>query len=267
MNNPVLVELQRGAMVESVHRGRIAIVDADGALAAALGDIDAPVYPRSAVKALQALPHVESGAADRLALTDAELAIACASHNGEDAHVATAAGMLAKAGVDEAVLECGAHWPYLDTTVRALAVAGRGPTALHNNCSGKHAGFVCLGCILAGGQELRLFQRGYVLPDHPVMREVSDALGAATAMLGEKAAMACTVAVEETIDEHYRRQAERLGEAEPKLKGTIEEFREDELEHRDTALAHGAEQAPGYRPLTAAIRRASRVAIWLSERF
>ena len=180
MNNPVLVELQRGAMVESVHRGRIAIVDADGALAAALGDIDAPVYPRSAVKALQALPLVESGAADRLALTDAELAIACASHNGEDAHVATAAGMLAKAGVDEAVLECGAHWPYLDTTVRALAVAGRGPTALHNNCSGKHAGFVCLGCILAGGQELRLFQRGYVLPDHPVMREVSDALGAAT---------------------------------------------------------------------------------------
>lgn len=93
------------------------------------------------------------------------------------------------------------------------------------------------------------------------------ALGAATGMLGEKAAMACTVAVEETIDEHYRRQAERLGEAEPKLKDTIEEFREDELEHRDTALAHGAQQTPGYQPLTAAIKRASRLAIWLSERF
>ena len=92
------------------------------------------------------------------------------------------------------------------------------------------------------------------------------ALGAATAMLGEKAAMACTVAIEETIDEHYRRQAARLGEAEPKLKDTIEEFREDELEHRATALEHGAQQAPGYAPLTAGIKAASRLAIWLSER-
>ncbi len=92
------------------------------------------------------------------------------------------------------------------------------------------------------------------------------ALGAATAMLGEKAAMACTVAIEETIDEHYRRQAERLGEAEPALKETIEEFREDELEHRATAIEHGAQQAPAYAPLTAAIKSASRLAIWLSER-
>ncbi len=101
----------------------------------------------------------------------------------------------------------------------------------------------------------------------PLWHVAGFALGAATAMLGEKAAMACTVAVEETIDEHYRRQAERLGEAEPKFKGTIEEFREDEIEHRDTALAHGAQQAPGYQPLTAAIKSASRLAIWLSERF
>jgi ubiquinone biosynthesis monooxygenase Coq7 len=101
----------------------------------------------------------------------------------------------------------------------------------------------------------------------PIWHVAGFALGAATAMLGEKAAMACTVAVEETIDEHYRRQAERLGAAEPKLKDTLEEFREDELEHRDTALAHGAHQAPGYQPLTAAIKRASRLAIWLSERF
>ena len=101
----------------------------------------------------------------------------------------------------------------------------------------------------------------------PLWHVAGFALGAATALLGEKAAMACTVAVEETIDEHYRRQAERLGEAEPKLKGAIEEFREDEIEHRDTALAHGAQQAPGYQPLTAAIKSASRLAIWLSERF
>jgi 3-demethoxyubiquinol 3-hydroxylase len=101
----------------------------------------------------------------------------------------------------------------------------------------------------------------------PLWHVAGFALGAATAMLGEKAAMACTVAVEETIDEHYRRQAARLGDAEPALKDAIEEFREDEIEHRDTALAHGAQQAPGYAPLTAAIKRASRLAIWLSERF
>jgi ubiquinone biosynthesis monooxygenase Coq7 len=101
----------------------------------------------------------------------------------------------------------------------------------------------------------------------PLWHVAGFALGAATAMLGEKAAMACTVAVEETIDAHYRRQAERLGDAEPKLKDTIEEFREDELEHRATALEHGAKEAPGYVPLTAAIKRASRLAIWLSERF
>lgn len=101
----------------------------------------------------------------------------------------------------------------------------------------------------------------------PLWHVAGFALGAATAMLGEKAAMACTVAVEETIDAHYRRQAERLGDAEPKLKDTIEEFREDELEHRATALEHGAKEAPAYVPLTAAIKRASRLAIWLSERF
>ncbi|HEY7607922.1 MAG TPA: demethoxyubiquinone hydroxylase family protein [Alphaproteobacteria bacterium] len=100
----------------------------------------------------------------------------------------------------------------------------------------------------------------------PLWHVAGFALGAATAMLGEKAAMACTVAVEEAIDEHYRGQAERLGETEPKLKDTIEEFREDELEHRATALEHGAKDAPLYGPMTFAIKNASRLAIWLSER-
>jgi ubiquinone biosynthesis monooxygenase Coq7 len=100
----------------------------------------------------------------------------------------------------------------------------------------------------------------------PLWQVAGYALGAATAMLGEKAAMACTVAVEETIDAHYRRQAARLGDAEPALKDTIEEFRADELEHRAVALEHGAKEAPGYAPLTFAIKRAARLAIWLSER-
>ena len=170
----------RGGIVESFHRGSVAIVDADGAVHTAWGDIDRPIFPRSAVKLLQALPLVASGAAEALNLSDAELALACASHNGEPGHVATAASMLAKAGVDPRVLECGAHAPYHEASLKALAARGESPSALHNNCSGKHAGFVCLGCRLAGGTDLSGFMRAYVQPDHPVMREVTRALQAAT---------------------------------------------------------------------------------------
>jgi L-asparaginase II len=182
--NPVLVEAWRGAAVESEHTGSLAVLDADGAVLLALGDIDRPVFPRSAVKALQALPLVESDAADRLELSDEELALACASHNGEPVHVRTAAGMLAKAGVDAGVLECGAHWPAFESGSRELAARGEQPGALHNNCSGKHAGFVCLACALMGwndsGLNLRQYVKGYVKPDHPVMLEVSDALASST---------------------------------------------------------------------------------------
>jgi L-asparaginase II len=178
--NPVLVEAMRGGIVESAHRGAVAVVDADGALVGAAGDIARPIFPRSAVKILQALPLVESGAADAWGLTEAELALACASHGGEALHAQTAAGMLRKAGVDADALECGAHWPYFDGAIKAMSAAGEQPSALHNNCSGKHAGFVCLGCLLAKDGERRDFLRGYVKPDHPVMREVSAALQATT---------------------------------------------------------------------------------------
>ena len=102
----------------------------------------------------------------------------------------------------------------------------------------------------------------------PLWHVVGFTMGAATAMLGERAAMACTVAVEETIDAHYAGQAEALEgmPEEAALKAVVEEFRADELEHRDTALAHGAEEAPGYPVLSAAIKAGSRLAIWLSER-
>ena len=179
-SNPILAEALRGGIVESFHRGALAIVDADGGVHTALGDIDRPIFPRSAVKVLQALPLVASGAAEALGLTDQELALACASHGGEPHHAATAASMLAKAGVDAQALECGAHWPYHDGAIKALAASGGQPSALHNNCSGKHAGFVCLGCRLAGGQDVGAFVRGYVEPGHPVMREVTAALQAAT---------------------------------------------------------------------------------------
>src|ERR1700712_2312156 len=129
--NPILVEATRGDAVESVHCGALAILDANGSVVASMGDIERPIFPRSAVKVLQALPLVASGAADRLGLTDDELALACASHNGEDIHAHTAARMLAKAGLDAGALECGAHWPYLDTAARSLAAQGREPTALN----------------------------------------------------------------------------------------------------------------------------------------
>lgn len=180
--NPVLVEVLRGGVVESAHRGALAVVDVGGHAVCTLGDVERPVFPRSAVKALQALPLVESGAAARLQLGDAELALACGSHAGEAAHVETAAGMLARVGLDAGSLECGSHWPAGEAAQRALAARGEKPSALHNNCSGKHAGFVCLGCVLAAeaGREPRAWLRGYVWPEHPLMREVAAAVGDVT---------------------------------------------------------------------------------------
>jgi ubiquinone biosynthesis monooxygenase Coq7 len=101
---------------------------------------------------------------------------------------------------------------------------------------------------------------------HPVWHVAGFALGAATALLGSKAAMACTVAVEEVIDEHYRHQAEQLGSDEQPLRATIEKFRGEEVHHRNTGLAHGAEQAPAYPTLVRAIKTGSKLAIWLAER-
>ncbi|MEO8526109.1 MAG: asparaginase [Caldimonas sp.] len=178
--NPILVEAMRGGLRESAHRGAIAVCDADGAIVASLGDIDRPIFPRSAVKVLQALPLIESGAAEQLGLSDEELAIACASHNGEPKHTEVAARMLAKAGLDVSALECGTQWPSREAVQRQLAAAGIEPNALNNNCSGKHAGFLCLACRLAEGADLRRYARGYVGPDHPVMRAVGAALQATT---------------------------------------------------------------------------------------
>ena len=172
MRNPVLAEVTRGGVVESVHEGSVAVLDADGAVVLALGDIDRPVFPRSAVKALQALPLLESGAADRFGLTAAEIALACSSHSGEPLHAQTAAGMLAKAGRDPGCLECGAHWPSNDEAARQLAREGLSATALHNNCSGKHSGFVCLSCALDEDPT------GYIQPEHRVQREVKAAIEA-----------------------------------------------------------------------------------------
>jgi L-asparaginase II len=174
MDNPVLVEVLRGGTVESRHRGAVCVADADGGVVLGIGDIARPVFPRSAVKAIQALPLVESGAADAFGFGPRELALACASHSGEREHAALAAAMLAKAGLDEGALECGAHWPMRQQAALELAGEGGRPSALHNNCSGKHAGFLCT-CRHQG-----LDHRGYVGAGHGAQQAVRAAMEAVT---------------------------------------------------------------------------------------
>ena len=143
--NPVLVEVTRGTVVESRHRGSVAVVDVTGKTVLQWGDPDVPILPRSAIKAIQALPLVESGAADRWSVSQAELALACASHNAEPRHVAAVRGWLERMGLGEGDLECGAHWPrHHQETLHALVRAGQTPGPAHNNCSGKHSGMLAL---------------------------------------------------------------------------------------------------------------------------
>jgi L-asparaginase II len=170
MDNPFLVEVTRGNLVESRHRGSVSVIDADGSTVLSLGDVERHVFPRSAVKALQALPLIESGIADKYGLTDEEIALACASHSGEPEHAAAAASMLAKAGRDASCLECGVHWPMGEAATRSLAAKGGVPSALHNNCSGKHAGFICLACGMDEDP------KGYVKAQHKVQQAVRASL-------------------------------------------------------------------------------------------
>ena len=125
--NPVLVEATRGDMIESRHRGAVAVVDAAGRFVLALGDVERPVFARSAIKPLQALPLVESGAADRFGLTAEELALACASPHGESVHVTAVAHWLERLGLGPDDLECGAHLPNDTAAAQALIRAGAAP--------------------------------------------------------------------------------------------------------------------------------------------
>ncbi len=160
--NPILVELTRGERVESVHRGAIAIVDAKGQLRAHWGDISVPVYPRSAFKALQALALVETGAADAFAVSDVELALACASHSGEAMHTGSVNAWLQRIDCSDADLACGPHLPFHEPSAHAMLRAGQSPCRVHNNCSGKHSGFLTL------ARHLRVSIENYEQPHHPV---------------------------------------------------------------------------------------------------
>ncbi|MBK8085917.1 MAG: asparaginase [Devosia sp.] len=168
--NPILVEQTRGDHVENRHRGALVVVDAAGSIVVALGDIDRPVFPRSAIKSMQALAMVRSGALGRFGLSDEELALACASHHGEDVHVEGVTHFLSHIGLGAEALECGAHAPSNARAREALRRAGREPSPLHNNCSGKHSG------MLSVAQALGVDPHGYVERTHPVQVAVRDAI-------------------------------------------------------------------------------------------
>ena len=171
MSNPVLVNSFRGEIIENRHRGAIAVCDARGRLIHAWGEVETLVYPRSSIKSLQALPLVESGAADHFSLSNAELALACSSHNAETMHTDTVAALLERVGLDESALECGAHLPLHEATAHAMLGEQRAPGRIHNNCSGKHSGMLTTARYL--GEETR----GYIDRDHPVQQRWFDALG------------------------------------------------------------------------------------------
>lgn len=163
-----MIEILRGGVVESAHAVHVAVSDAEGRLVAQVGDPDRLTYYRSAAKPFQALPLVEDGVVDALGLTDEELAVCCASHEGESAHVAAARSILARAGAGEDDLRCGPHAPFSAAAARALIEDGRAPGRIHNNCSGKHAGMLAL--ARHRGWPLADYHRA----DHPVQRRMLD---------------------------------------------------------------------------------------------
>jgi L-asparaginase II len=166
VSNPILVELTRNGTVESFHRGAIAVMTASGTLHFAAGDVERPVFLRSSAKPLQAVPLLRSGAE----LSPVEIALACGSHSGSAAHIGAVAAWLARLGLTEADLECGAHIPLDKTEAARLVRHGLPHSQLHNNCSGKHAGFLTL------AQQLGAPTQGYIAPDHPVQKAVSQAI-------------------------------------------------------------------------------------------
>ena len=143
-DNPVLVRVVRGDAVESQHRGAWVLTDRSGRTIDGAGAWQRPIFARSSVKCLQALPLLETGAAQRFALSDSEIALCLASHNGEACHTEIVAGLLARLGLSVSDLKCGAQMPADPDARQLLREQGRSPSALHNNCSGKHAGFLAL---------------------------------------------------------------------------------------------------------------------------
>ena len=193
MSAEQLVEVRRGSITESWHRGHVIAIEPDGNVVAHLGAPQTTItFLRSSAKPFQALPLLVSGAADRFGFTDREVALACASHNGEPIHTELAASMLEKIGLGPEALKCGVHEPYGVEAARALRERGEAPNALHNNCSGKHAGMLALALHL--GAPIETYNR----PEHPVQLAIGKAVAQFTGVPIEDMAVAvdgCAVPV------------------------------------------------------------------------
>jgi L-asparaginase II len=220
-----LVTVRRGPIVESRHHGHIAIVDGDGRLIAELGAPETVTYLRSSAKPHQAIPLIVSGAANAYGFTERELAIVCASHNGESIHTDTVAAMLCKIGLDANALRCGVHEPFSREVAQNLRAEGARPNILQNNCSGKHTGMLALAKFLNAPVET------YDQPDNPVQRKILhtiaqfsatpvesinigiDGCGAPTFAISIRAMAtmyARLVAPPKDFDEHVRAACERI---------------------------------------------------------
>jgi len=168
-----MVELWRGGMLESTHLGHAVICDGSGQIVEAWGNPGRVIFPRSSCKMLQALPLVESGAADAAGLTGAQLALSCASHQGAALHVNAVRDWLGALGLGEADLRCGSHEPYDKTERNRLIKTDDSPCQFHNNCSGKHAGMLTYTRHIGAGPD-------YVDPAHPLQRAILEAFEATT---------------------------------------------------------------------------------------
>ena len=165
-----LVQVKRGAITESRHRGHIVVLEPDGNIVGYAGSPHTVTFLRSSAKPFQAMPLLVSGAAERFGFTDREVALACGSHNGEPIHTELAASMLRKIGLGPEALKCGVHEPYSAEAAAELRARGEAPNVLQNNCSGKHAG------MLAVAKHLGAPIENYDSPENPVQLAIAETI-------------------------------------------------------------------------------------------
>lgn len=170
MEAEILVEVIRGATVESIHRGHLVVIDGDDKTIAQIGNPDTVTFWRSAAKPFQALPFLLNGGAERFGFSEKEVALACGSHSGESFHVETTENMLAKGGFTESDLQCGAHFPFDEKTAEQMIKNSVKPTQLHNNCSGKHA------AMLAFARHIGADVSTYHLLENPVQQKILETI-------------------------------------------------------------------------------------------
>jgi L-asparaginase II len=174
MPSKIVAKVIRGETVESVHRGHLVVVDGNGEIVSSIGDPKAVTFFRSASKPFQAIPFITSGAADAFGFSEEEIALACASHSGEQRHVRIAQLMIERIGLTEAHLHCGAHLPFYDKEAERMQRAGEYPTQFHNNCSGKHA------AMLAFAKHIDADINTYESPENPLQHAILESVAAIT---------------------------------------------------------------------------------------